>query len=280
MISLHGEIDIRKREEEGPDWVVRSISELKPTKMSIQLIDRSIKYPIVKELPNGMTIQEKKKFFPDLKYYFWDDPHLFKVCADQIICLCMFGQEAKQILLHCHHGPAGGHHGANATARKVFECGFYWPIIYKDAHEFVKACDACQRAGNISTRNEMPQNSIQVCEVFDVWGIDFMGPFPTSYRNKYILVAIDYVSKCAKAQALPTNDARVVVKFLKRHFSRFGIPKALINDRGGHFCNHQLEKALQRYGVTHRFSTAYHPQTSGRVENTNRALKRILEKTI
>ncbi|GJR80658.1 reverse transcriptase domain-containing protein [Tanacetum coccineum] len=105
---------------------------------------------------------EKKKFFSDLKYYFWDDPRLFKVCADQIIRLCVFGQEAKQILLHCHHRPAGGHHRANATARKVFECGFYWPAIYKDAHEFVKACDACQRAGNISTRNEMPQNSIQV----------------------------------------------------------------------------------------------------------------------
>ncbi|GJY83778.1 reverse transcriptase domain-containing protein [Tanacetum coccineum] len=197
-----------------------------------------INYLAVKELPNGMTIQEKKKLFSDLKYYFWDDPHLFKVCADQIIRRCVFGQEAKQILHHCHHGPAGGHHRANATARKVFECGFYWPKVYKDAHEFVKACDACQRAGNISTRNEMPQNSIQVCEVFNVWGIEFMGPFPTSYGNKYILVAIEYVLKWAKAQALPTNDARVVVKFLKRLFSRFGIPKALTSDRGGHFCNH------------------------------------------
>ncbi|GKB49977.1 reverse transcriptase domain-containing protein, partial [Tanacetum coccineum] len=194
-------------------------------------------YLAVKELPNGMTIQEKKKFFSDLKYYFWDDPHLFKVFADQIIHRCVFGQEANQILHHCHHGPDGGHHGANATAKKVFECGFYWPTIYKDALEFVNVCDACQRAGNISTRNEMPQNSIQVCEVFDVWGIDFMGLFPTSYGNKYILVAIDYVLKWAEAQALPTNDSRVVIKFLKRLFSRFGIPKALISDRGGHFCN-------------------------------------------
>ncbi|GJR46790.1 reverse transcriptase domain-containing protein [Tanacetum coccineum] len=237
-------------------------------------------YLAVKELPNGMTIQEKKKFFSDLKYYFWDDPHLFKVFADQIIHRCVFGQEANQILHHCHHGPDGGHHGANATAKKVFECGFYWPTIYKDALEFVNVCDACQRAGNISTRNEMPQNSIQVCEVFDVWGIDFMGLFPTSYGNKYILVAIDYVLKWAEAQALPTNDSRVVIKFLKRLFSRFGIPKALISDRGGHFCNHQLEKALQHYRVTHRFSTVYHPQTSGQVENTNRALKRILEKMV
>ncbi|GKD62993.1 reverse transcriptase domain-containing protein, partial [Tanacetum coccineum] len=106
-----------------------------------------------------------------------------------------------------------------------------------------------------------------------------MEPTQRLERNKYILVAIDYVSKWAEAQALPTNDARVVVKFLKRLFSRFGIPKALISDRGGHFCNHQLEKALQCYRVTYRFSTAYHPQTSGQVENTNHALKRIIGKT-
>ncbi|GJT56730.1 reverse transcriptase domain-containing protein [Tanacetum coccineum] len=191
-----------------------------------------------------MNFNLEEPWFADFANYLADDPHLFKVCADQIIRRCLFRKEAKQILHHCHHRPAGGHQGANATARKVFECGFYWPTFYKDAHEFVKACDACQRARNISTRNEMPQNSIQVCEVFDIWGIDFMGPFPTSYRNKYILVAIDYVLKWAEAQALPTNDARMVVKFLKRLFSRFDIPKALISDRGGHFCNHQLEKGI------------------------------------
>ncbi|KAL7597527.1 hypothetical protein Lser_V15G21750 [Lactuca serriola] len=77
--------------------------------------------------------------------------------------------------------------------------------------QYVKECDSCQRMGNISSRNEMPQHSIQVCEVFDVWGIDFMGPFTMSKGNKYILVAVDYVSKWAEAQALPTNDGRVVV---------------------------------------------------------------------
>ncbi|GKD94113.1 reverse transcriptase domain-containing protein, partial [Tanacetum coccineum] len=93
----------------------------------------------------------------------------------------------------------------------------------------------------------MPQNNIQVCEVFDVWGLDFMGPFPDSRGNKYILIAVDYVSKWVEAQALPTNDARVVVKFLKGLFPRFGDPKALISDRGTPFCNSQLEKALFRY---------------------------------
>ncbi|GKA07450.1 reverse transcriptase domain-containing protein [Tanacetum coccineum] len=129
---------------------------------------------------------------------------------DQIIRRCVFGQEALEILKACHEGPTGGHHSANITIRKVFDAGFFWPTIYKDAYELIKSCDACQRQGKISHRDEMPQNAIQVCEIFDVWGIDFIGPFPSSRGNKYILVAVDYLSKWVKAKALPTNNARVV----------------------------------------------------------------------
>ncbi|GKA58053.1 reverse transcriptase domain-containing protein [Tanacetum coccineum] len=119
----------------------------------------------------GMSSQQKRKFFKDVKHYFWDDPFLFKICADQVIRRCVSGQEAFDILKACHSGPTG------------------------DAHDFVTQCDICQRQGKISQRDEMPQNSIQVCEIFDIWGIDFMGPFPSSRGNKYILVAVDYLSK-------------------------------------------------------------------------------------
>nr|GEU57057.1 putative reverse transcriptase domain-containing protein [Tanacetum cinerariifolium] len=182
-----------------------------------------------------------------VRHYFWDDPYLFKTCPDQIIRRYVAGQEAIDILKGCHSGPTGGHYGANYTAKK---------------------------------KDEMPQNSIQVCEIFDVWGIDFMGPFPSSKGNKYILVAVDYLLKWVEAKALPTNDARVVVKFLKSLFSRFGTPKAIISERGTHFCNDQFSRVMLKYGVTHCLSTAYHPQTSGQVEVTNRGLKRILERTV
>nr|GEW08918.1 reverse transcriptase domain-containing protein [Tanacetum cinerariifolium] len=119
----------------------------------------------------------------------------------------------------------------------------------------------------------------KVCEVFDVWGLDFMGPFPESRGNKSILVAVDYVSKWVESQALPTNDERVVVKFLRSLFARFGVPKALISDRGTNFCNSQLKKALQRYGATYKLSTSYHLQSNGQTEVTNRAIKRILERS-
>nr|GEW78627.1 reverse transcriptase domain-containing protein [Tanacetum cinerariifolium] len=211
-------------------------------------------------------------WFTDIANY-----HIF---ADQVIRRCVHDQEAVDILMACHNGPIGGHHGTNYTARKVIDSSFYWLTIYRDAHDMVKSCDSCQRQGKISQKDEMPQNAIQVCEIFDVWGIDFMRPFLSSRGNKYILVAIDYLSKWVEAKALPTNDARVVVKFLKSLFARFGTPRAIISDRGTHFCNDQFEKVMLKYGVTHRLSTAYHPQTSEQVKVSNRGLKRILERTV
>ncbi|GJU31919.1 reverse transcriptase domain-containing protein [Tanacetum coccineum] len=162
-----------------------------------------------------------------------------QICADQIIRRCVHGQEASDILKACHEGPTRGHHGANLTAKQVFNAGFFWPTIYRDAHTMIKSCDTCQRQGKISQRDEMPQNAIQVCEIFDIWGINFMGPFPSSRGNKDI-----------------------------------------ISDRGTYFCNDKFAKVMSKYGVTHRLATAYHPQTSGQVEVSNRGLKRILERTV
>nr|GEV62407.1 reverse transcriptase domain-containing protein [Tanacetum cinerariifolium] len=183
----------------------------------------------------GKTSQQKSKFFKDVKHYFWDDPFLFKIYDDQVIRRCVHGQKAINILKACHYGPTEGHHGPNYTAKKVFDSRFYWPTIYHDAQDLVKNYDVCQRQGKISQRDEMPQNSVQVCEIFNVWGIDFIGPFSSSSGNKYILVAVDYLSKWVEAKALLTNDAQVVYKFLKNLFTRFGTPRAIISDQGMHF---------------------------------------------
>ncbi|GJU93217.1 reverse transcriptase domain-containing protein [Tanacetum coccineum] len=156
---------------------------------------------------------------------------LFSLLINNIMRRCISRDEIREILEHCHSGPTGRHHSASITGRKVYEAGFFWLSIFKDAKDYVIRCDACQRSGNISSRNEMPQNNIQVCDVFDIWGLNFMGPFPNSKGNKYILVAVDYLSKWVKAQALPTNNDRVVIKFLRRLFAIFRVPKALISDR-------------------------------------------------
>nr|GEV18541.1 reverse transcriptase domain-containing protein [Tanacetum cinerariifolium] len=135
----------------------------------------------------GMSSQQKKKFLKDVKHYFWDDPYLFRICADQIIRRCMHGQEAYDILKACHEGPTGGRHGANFTAKKA---------------KFLKGM------------------------------------------------------RCL----------RTLFKFVKYLMT--------------YFCNDKFAKVMSMYGVTHRLSTAYHPQTSGQVEALNRGLKHILEWTV
>nr|GEV30374.1 reverse transcriptase domain-containing protein [Tanacetum cinerariifolium] len=199
---------------------------------------------------------------------------------EMLAAVIVHDQEAIDILKACHYGPIEGHHGLNYTAKKVFNSGFYWLTIYRDAQDLVKTCDVCQRQGKISQRDEMPQNSIQACEIFYVWGIDFMGPFPSSRGNKYILVAVDYLSKWVEVKALPANGARVVCKFLKNLFATFGTFLAIISDRGTYFCNDQFAKVMLKFGVTHCLATPYHLQTSGQVEVSNRGLKQILKRTV
>ena len=129
--------------------------------------------------------------------------------------------------------------------------GFYWPTLFKDAIKYCKECLKCQSALNISKRDEMPLQTILEVEIFDLWGIDFMGPFPPSEGKEYILVAVDCVSKWVEAIPTRTNDHQVVNKSL-----------------------------LKKYGVHHRVTTPYHPQENGQVEVSNREVKNILKKII
>jgi transposase InsO family protein len=127
----------------------------------------------------------------------------------------------------------------------------------------------------------MPLTNILVSKNFYVWGIDFMGPFASFFGNLYIFLVVDSMSKWSEVKATRTNDTKVVLDFVRTHiFNRFGIPKAIISDHGTHFCNRSMEALLRKYHVTHRTSIAYHPQTNGQAEISNREIKSILEKTV
>ena len=127
----------------------------------------------------------------------------------------------------------------------------------------------------------MPLNPILVVELFDVWGIDFMGPFPTSFGYTYILVGVNYVSKWVEAVSCRATDHKIVLNFLKENiFSRFGVPKAIISDGGSHLCNKPFENLLSKYGVKHKVATPCHPQISGQIELANREIKTILMKVV
>ncbi|KAL4368037.1 hypothetical protein GQ457_05G023060 [Hibiscus cannabinus] len=126
-------------------------------------------------------------------------------------------EEQQLILEQCHSTPYGGHFGENMTAAKVLQSGLYWPTLHRDAQLFCQQCDRCQRTGNISRRNEMPLQNILEVELFDIWGIDFMGPFRSSFGNLYILLAVDYVSKWVEAIATTHNDAKTLQRFIKKN---------------------------------------------------------------
>ncbi|XP_024009416.1 uncharacterized protein LOC112084499 [Eutrema salsugineum] len=185
---------------------------------------------------------KKKKLLKEIRHYFWDEDYLYRICVYGLFRRCVAEEEIEGILFGSNSSAYAGHFATYKTVSKFLQAGFWWPTMFKDTHAYISRCDSCQRMGNISKRNEMPENFILEVEIFDVWGIDFMGPFPTSFGNQYILVAVDYVSKWVEAIASPTNDAKV-------------------------------------NGVTHKVASPYHPQTSGQVEISNREIKSILQKT-
>ncbi|CAN6695172.1 unnamed protein product [Malus baccata var. baccata] len=299
-ILLLQEFDIEIRDKKGSENVVADhLSRMVHNEESLPILETfpdeqllSIKvsapwyadivnFLVSKRIPSEFTRHQRDKLRHDARFYVWDDPYLWKFCPDQIIRRCVHDSECHSILSFCHTYACGGHFGTQRTALKVLQCGFYWPSIFKDAKTFCLTCDKCQRMGGISAKDQMPQVSILNVEIFDVWGIDFMGPFPSSYGFTYILLAVDYVSKWVEAKATRTNDSKVVADFIRSNiFARFGMPRVIISDGGSHFCNRTIDALLRKYSVTHKVSTPYHPQTNGQAEVSNREIKQILEKTV
>jgi hypothetical protein len=224
---------------------------------------------------------DKKKIIQDSRLHIWDYSYLYRVCADALLRSCIPAFETWKILEHCHSSPYGGHYGAFHTNAKVWQSGFYWHTMHDDAKSFVRCYSQCQRHGNINTMDAMPLTSNLQIDIFDVWGIDFMGPFPNSEGCEYILVAIDYVFKWVEALPCWAADAMHPKKmFHEVIFPRNRVPRIVISDGGSHFIDQTFRKALSEVGVDHRIATPYHPQMSSQAKISNKQIKSILQKTI
>ncbi|KAG5549470.1 hypothetical protein RHGRI_014717 [Rhododendron griersonianum] len=238
-------------------------------------------YLVTGQIPSHWSTQEKQRFLRSVRQYIFDDPYLFKYCADQIVRRCVPEADQQGIIEFCHGEACGGHFSSKKTTAKILQCGFWWPDMFKYVYTFCRSCDRCQRLGKLSSRQEMPLRPILVLEVFDCWGIDFMGPFPMSHGFEYILLAVDYVSKWVEAIPTKSLESKVVLEFLKANIlSRFGVPRAIISNQGTHFTSRSFVKLMGEFQITHKVSTAYHPHTNGQAELANRDIKRILEKTV
>jgi transposase InsO family protein len=153
--------------------------------------------------------------------------------------------------------------------------------MHEDTKRYVASCPECQRTENISQRNSMPLRYNLQIDLFDVWGIDFMGPFKNSHGLEHILVMVDYVSKWVEAMpCCKASTEESIAMFKSMIFPRFGTPRILISDGGTHFTGKNFKKCLSKLGIEQRVSTAYHPQTNGQAETSNGQLKSILNKTM
>ena len=246
-----------------------------------------VNYLATGEMPCDWSSQDRMKFLTEVRSFYWADPYLFKYCFDQIFRRCVPDDEVSRVIQFCHFEACGGHFSSKKIAAKILQCRFYWPTLFKDSHAFYKLCKNCQMVWSISKRNIMPLKWIEAKHYLKIhmhstcWGIDFMGPFPSSFGFVYILIVVDYVSKWIQAIPCRHNDHKIVIRFLKENLlSRFGIPRTIISYGGKHFLNKPFESLMKKYGITHKVATPYYPQTSGQVELVNRKIKEILEKIV
>ena len=183
-----------------------------------------------------------------------------------------------------HYDVAGGLYAGDATTRKIWQSGLWWPTTKKDAHEFYRQFDLCQCMGQPTERARMPHQSVLPLEPFQKWGLDFVDRFKlaaTQTGNKYIIVATDYCTKWVETKALRDNTAMSTAKLIYEHvWCWFGCPIELVSDQACHFLNRLIRDLTTHYAVVHRKSTSYYPQANDLAESTNKILQTILKKIV
>ena len=185
--------------------------------------------------------------------------------------------EVDSVLYMMHSHPTAGHLGIDAMYHKIAE-RYYWDQMYRDIKEYVKTCEQCQRQGK--SRRKEPLHPIKIGQAFERIGIDLVGPLPiTTLKNRYIIVATDYLTRWPEAQAVPNASAATLAQFIFTEIvCRHGIPKIILSDQGPNFRSDMLRILCEKLLIHHKFSSPYHPQTNGMVERLNRTLCESLAK--
>ncbi|KAL3692362.1 hypothetical protein R1sor_006013 [Riccia sorocarpa] len=239
---------------------------------------------LTKEFPRGLPRNKISAFIFAAASFRLLNEDLYRVGRDLILRRCVAPEEVFSVVKACHTDPAGGHFNSKASIRKVYDTGYWWPTVTKDVHQFISACDECQRYGKPSQFHRMTLTPIMASQPFQRWAIDFMGPISPKAgysQHEYILVAVDYVTKWAEVQSTRKNNADTVIRSLEDCIiTRYGLPMAITSDNSTHFVNIAMKHVLSSYGITHNLITPYHPQANGQVERINRVLLSTIRKTV
>ena len=209
---------------------------------------------------------------------------LLKEGPDGIRRICVAGPITTAIITEAHEGIVGGHFSANITLHKVLTALYWWPSMKKDIHLYCTQCDICQRVGSKISTNLQPLHPTMPTEVFQKWGLDFIGPVnppAKGTKNRYIITATDYTTKWVEARALKDNTAKSTTKFpFEEIITKFGCPLEFVSNQGSHFINDTIKVFTQEFMILHWKSTTYYPQANGQEESTNNVIKIALTKMV
>ncbi|KAL3687533.1 hypothetical protein R1sor_013842 [Riccia sorocarpa] len=252
-------------EDKFPDEELFQLSSTKNSKYA-----DIYRYLTTLECLEGMDAEARAVFIHKAGPFELRQGILFKLGPDEILRLCLEDFETRRVIESLHTEAAGGHYALKNTVKKIMDAGYWWPTMFKDSYEYIKACDPCQRMGKPTATTQWPLCPIMPLAPFEKWGIDFVGPIQPATRvrrNKYILVATDYATKMVEAVASKKNDKKVVAEFLFTNIiSRYGCPLELVSDRGKHFLNDLIEELTEYFQMKHRKTTPYNPKANGLTE--------------
>ena len=207
--------------------------------------------------------------------YILYDERLYRRGFSTPLLKCVDLTEGNYILREIHEGFCGNHSGGQSLAHKVIRQGYFWPILRIDTMTFARKCDKCQRFSNIPRSHQEKLVSMTLPWPFAVWGIDILGPLPTTQLAfKYTVVAVDYFTKWAETKPLATISSKKVQNFVwEEIICRFGIPQEIVSDNGTQFDNKEFREFCSELGIKKNFSSVDHHQTNGQVEAINKIIK-------